>query len=270
MIDFANIVRQNNKYNFHTHTQYCDGHANLETFVKFALNDGFQYLGFTPHSPIICESACNMNKGDVPQYVNEVCHLKSIYGDKINIYAGMEIDFLDNWGPNNDYFRKLSLDYSIGSIHFIPSFINEKDYIDIDGNFNDFKLKMLKYFNNDIKSVVLSFYNQTLKMIEAGGFDIIGHFDKISNNANSFQNGIEDELWYKKIVRNVFDAIVDNNYIVEINTKAFNISKRFYPNKMYFKWIKDYSIPFIVNSDAHYPDCLNTGRNEAIQILNEI
>lgn len=270
MIDFVNIVKQYNKYNFHTHSQYCDGRATLEEFVKYALSEGFQHLGFSPHSPIICESTCNMNKDDVPQYVNEVSLLKSIYGDRINIYTGMEIDFLDNWGPNNDYFRELPLDYRIGSIHFIPSFINDKEYVDIDGNYNEFKQKMLKHFNDDIKNVVYSFYNQTLKMIEAGGFDIIGHFDKISNNANLFQYGIEDESWYKKIIRNVFDAIVDNNYVVEINTKAYNDSSRFYPNKMYFKWIKDYDVPFVVNSDAHYPNCLNLGRNEAIQIINEI
>ena len=34
----------------------------------------------------------------------------------------MEIDYLnDDWGPANDYFQSLPLDYRIGSVHFIPT-----------------------------------------------------------------------------------------------------------------------------------------------------
>ena len=270
MIDFEKIIKSTHQYNFHTHTQYCDSRDNIESFVKSAISQDFHWLGFSPHSPVLCESGCNMKKELVAQYTNEVETMKSKYGSQINIFTGMEIDFFDNWGPSNEYFKSLPLDYRIGSIHFIPSFNEDDEYVDVDGCSVDFKKKMSLYFDNDIKKVVTSFYNQTLKMIDAGGFDIIGHFDKISNNANSFMSGIEEESWYKKLVREVFDAIIENKYIIELNTKAYGDLNRFFPNKNYFKWIKDYNAPFVVNSDAHFCDKLNSGRNEAFQLLNEI
>ena len=44
------------------------------------------------------------------------------------------------------------------------------------------------------RHVVDTFYSHTLAMIEAGGFDMIGHFDKIGFNASYFQKGIEEKL----------------------------------------------------------------------------
>lgn len=249
------------------HTQFCDGRASMEDFIKIAIKQGFEYVGFTPHSPIPFDSPCNMKMVDVPIYSDEIDRLKNLYGDKINIYKSMEIDFLDAWGPANEYFENISLDYKIGSVHFIPSFIDENIYIDIDGSFENFKEKMSLYFNNDIKSVVESFYNQTLKMINIGGFDIIGHFDKVGYNGNLFQPGLEDESWYHKLIKQTFDAILDNQYIIEINTKAHKKQNRFFPNERYFKWLKKYNVPILINSDAHYPELINSGRLEAINLL---
>lgn len=266
-MDFNKIINRTKLYNFHSHTQYCDGRATMEEFVKEAIKQGFEDLGFSPHSPIPFDSPCNMKADDVPVYLDEINRLKSVYGDKINLYASMEIDFLDAWGPANDYFINIPLDYKIGSVHFIPSFEDESEYIDVDGSFENFQKKMQLYFYNDIESVVKSFYNQSLKMIEKGGFDVIGHFDKIGYNSSMYRPGIEDEPWYKKLVREVFDAIMDYHYIIEVNTKAYDTQNRFFPNERYFDWLKKYDVPVLVNSDVHFPELINSGRMSAMKLL---
>lgn len=270
MIAFEHIIGKTELYNLHTHTQFCDGRDCMESFVKEAIHQGFTDLGFSPHSPIPIESPCNMQEQSVLDYLMEIGRLIDIYGSQINIYVSMEIDYLGDWGPRNQYFNNLPLDYKIGSVHFIPSFENEKEFIDIDGDAESFKHKMSQYFHNDIKKVVESFHHQTVNMIETGGFDIIGHFDKIGHNANCFCPGIEDETWYQNLVRNTFEAIVDNKYIVEINTKAYQSYNRFFPNERYFKWLKRYDVPVIFNSDAHYSHLLNSGRREAMDIYSKI
>lgn len=269
MIDFRNILNNTNLYNFHSHTQYCDGRADMEAFVKEAIAQGFQHLGFSPHSPISFESPCNMSKTDVPLYLNEIESLKQKYSGKINLYTSMEIDYLGDWGPANDYFTTLPLDYRIGSVHFIPSFEDSDLYIDIDGKYEDFEKKMKLYFREDIKGVVESFYGQTIKMIGAGGFDVIGHFDKIGYNGSCYYSDLEKEVWYRTLVRQTFDAIMDNKYIIEVNTKAYALHKRFFPNECYFDWLKEYDVPVLVNSDVHFPELINAGRLEAISLLNE-
>ena len=268
MIDFKRIIQGSNLYNFHSHTQFCDGRAPMEDFVKKAIEMGFTDYGFSPHSPIPFDSPCNMSKEAVCDYIAEYQRLKDLYGDKINLYLSMEIDYLGpQWGASNVYFDTLPLDYRISSVHFIPSFTDNDLYIDIDGRYVTFKQKMEKYFHNDIQSVVESFYAQSIKMIEAGGFDIIAHFDKIGHNAGHFKDGIENESWYERLFKQAFEAIMDNHLIIEINTKAYVEHNRFFPNVKYFDLMKQSGALLLINSDAHYPDLINSGRNEAIRLL---
>lgn len=266
MFNFKEITNKTQKYNFHSHTPFCDGKDTMEAFIVEAIAQGFTHYGFSPHSPIHIESPCNMTCESVDEYLTEVKRLQKNYGNKINIYASMEIDYTHKQSPSDEYFQKLPLDYRIGSIHFIPSFNDQNELVDIDGNFQNFKTRMEKYFNNDIEGVVRSYYKQSLSLVELGGFDIIGHCDKIGLNANFFQEGIIYEPWYEKLVLTHIESIMDYHYTVEINTKAWKQYQRLFPHSKYFSLLKKYDAPVVFNSDAHYAQLINAGRQEAMEI----
>ena len=270
MIDFRAITRLSTQYNFHAHTPFCDGHAPMEEFILEAVKCNFTHFGFSPHSPFPFDSTCNMIRDDVNRYLDEIERLKQIYGSQLCIYTSMEIDYTDEFGPVDEYFDTLPLDYRIGSIHFIPSFVDESEYVDIDGRPERFIERMKLFFNQDIEAVIRSFYAQSLKMVERGGFDVIGHFDKIGFNAEAFAPGITLHEWYDKLVRELFDAIMDHGYVIEINTKAWEQRRRFYPDLKYFSWLKKYDCNVIINSDAHYPALINSGRIEAMRLLSSL
>lgn len=201
-------------------------------------------------------------------YIKEYNRLKEHYRHRVNLYLAMEIDYLGpGWGPASDYFKTLPLDYRIGSVHFIPS---AEGMIDVDGRFESFKAKMQRYFSNDIRAVVESFYSQTNKMIDAGGFDIIGHFDKIGHNASHFSPGIEDTAWYRQLVNDTIDNIIAHNITVEINTKARADHNRFFPNEAYWKRLADAGVTIVVNSDVHFPNLINASRSEALSLLDNL
>jgi len=269
MIDINQIISQTDLYNLHTHTQYCDGHASMEDFVTEAIDLGFTHLGFTPHSPVSCESPVNMGRECVPEYLDELQRLRRKYGDRINLYASMEIDYVGAGdGPASDYFQQLPLDYRIGSVHFIPAINDPTLMVDIDGKFAAFKERMGQYFAGDIEYVVRTFFARMMAMVDEGGFDIVGHMDKIGFNASQFMDGVDEEPWYDKLVIDLFENIMDHHLIIEVNTKAWLQRNRFYPNLKYFGMLKRFNAPVVVNSDAHYPTLLNNGRLEAIKLLN--
>ena len=269
MFDTCRITRETDLYNLHTHTQYCDGHAPMEEFVTEAIELGFTHLGFTPHSPVSVESPVNMTREQVQEYFDEMERLRSAYGDRINLYTSMEIDYVGvGDGPASDYFRQLPLDYRIGSVHFIPALNNPDEMVDIDGKFHGFKERMGKYFDHDIEYVVKTFYSQMRAMVDEGGFEIVGHMDKIGFNASQYRDGIDEEPWYDKLVIDLFENIMDHHLVIEINTKAWLQRNRYYPNLKYFGMLKRFNAPVVVNSDAHYPTLLNSGRLEAIKLLN--
>ena len=104
-------------------------------------------------------------------------------------------------------------------------------------------------------------------MVEAGGFDIIGHLDKIGHNASLFCPGIEDEKWYRELAYDLIDFVIEKGLLVEINTKTFEAAHRFFPELRYWDRIVGSARGIVVNSDAHYPDRVNLGRDAALSRL---
>lgn len=142
--------------------------------------------------------------------------------------------------------------------------------VDIDGSFENFRRKMDVNFHGDIEYVVRTFFSRSADMIEAGGFDILGHFDKIAQNAGCYSPGIEDTPLYRRLVDGLIDMIADRRLLTEINTKAYARFGRFFPAERHFRRIVDAGVPVLVNSDAHYPDLINASRNEAFELLDRL
>lgn len=280
-MNIKDIVGSTRAYNLHSHTQFCDGRADMARFVDAAIETGIKHLGFTPHSPIPIESPCNMKKEDVDDYICEFLRLKEEHKGKIELYMSMEIDYLgDCWNAANKYFSELPLDYRLSSIHFIPT--QDGLLVDVDGSSKNFIEKMHRYFHDDIRYVVDTFYERTISMILLGGFDMIGHFDKIGLNASAYQPGIEEESWYKKHLDDTIEAIVASNVVVEVNTKAWEApvgsdektistyKPRLFPSASTIRRLHNAGMTFAVNSDVHYPERILVGRDAAFRIIDSI
>ncbi len=259
--------------NYHSHCTFCDGRSTPEDFVKFAISHGFRAYGFSSHSPLPFETFWNMSKNDMPEYLAEIDRLKKKYSDRLEIYTALEIDYLDEtYNPSVPYFQELPLDYRIGSIHFLPisEHLSEEDMVCIDGSFADYKASVERYFEGDIRKLVTRYYDSTLKMIEAGGIDIVGHMDKIYMNGHKCEGFSFDAAWYQEPFRATLDLIAEKGLMVEINTKNLEKKQQLFPRKEYLGLLKEMNIPVMVNSDCHYPDLVNDGREKAFKLLKEI
>lgn len=269
MIDFRKIVGESRLYNFHSHTQFCDGRSPMADFVDAALAEGFTHWGFSPHSPVPVASPCNMKREDVADYVAEFERLREMTRGQINLYLSMEIDYLgDEWGPSHPYFDTLPLDYRIGSVHFIKT--PAGDPIDIDGPAERFAGYVERYFNGDLRSVVERYFDSCEAMVEAGGLDMIGHFDKILMNGETIDAELETRPWYKARVERLMSLIARSGITVEINTKSLESRGRFSPDLSLWPRLRSLGVPMVVNSDAHYPSLINAGRDQALEALSRL
>lgn len=257
-----------NLTNYHSHCNYCDGKAPLEDFIKSAIEKGFTSYGISSHAPLPFPTKWTMNKEDVSAYLAEADMLKEKYASQIELYIGMEIDYLnEESNPSIPFFRELPLDYRIGSVHLLED--ANGTVVDTDTTKEKFKERLDKHFNGDLKSTVLCYFRNLMHMIELGGFDIVGHADKISYNADYCEPGVLEQMWYKDIIREYFSLIAKRGLMVEINTKAYKNLGVFYPNRALFPLLKELHIPVIVNSDAHFPELINDARPEALLALQE-
>ncbi|WP_300965658.1 hypothetical protein [uncultured Muribaculum sp.] len=101
-------------------------------------------------------------------------------------------------------------------------------------------------------------------MVQTGGFDIIGHLDKIGNNASAFCPGIENEDWYKALSNHLVNTVTKSGIFVEYNTKALRPS-----HSAVVELLRNNAV-IAVNSDAHTAENVNLHRNEKIVYINNL
>lgn len=255
-----------NLTNYHSHSTFCDGKAPMETFVRQALLEGFYSYGFSSHAPLPFPTRWTLDASAVGEYLAEIQRLKKQYDGQIELYAGLEIDYLDeHHNPASDYFQSLPLDYRIGSVHLLHT--PQGEIIDIDTSPETFQANLNRHWNGDLRYVIESYYDKLMKMVSLGGFDILGHADKLSFNAESVSPGITQEPWYQDILQTYFQQIARQGIMVEINTKKFIPHGVFFPQRNHFPTLLQLGIPVVVNSDSHRPEAINSGRPEAFQAL---
>lgn len=257
-----------NKTTYHSHCSFCDGHAPMEEFIKNAIQEGFTSYGISSHAPLPFETRWTMKAADMPPYLEEFARLKALYGAQIELYVGLEIDYLDDQHhPAMDYFQHLPLDYRIGSIHMLKGVSG--DFVDIDCSKEVFRETLRAQFEGDLESVLQSYYTHQTRMLELGGFDILGHCDKINTRAEFCRPGLMQEQWFRRLMADFFDAVAASGVMAEINTKKYLPEGIFFPHEDYLKELFVRQIPVMVNSDAHYLGKLNDGRPEALYLLYE-
>ena len=255
-----------NLTNYHSHCDYCDGRATIEEFILAAIQQGYTSYGLTSHAPLPFETKWTMEKENLDAYLKESRELQERYSSEIDFYYGLEIDYLnEEYNPKNDLFSNLKLDYRIGSVHLLE--LANGEVIDVDASADHFAGLVRKYYDGELEELVSAYFDAMQKLIDTGGFDILGHCDKVSMNASAYHKGICDSFEYKKRIREYFEYIAQQELLVEVNTKAFTRSGLFFPNVEHFSLLRELEIPLTVNSDAHDPDKLHDGRKEALKAL---
>lgn len=252
--------------NYHSHSLYCDGRAGMEDFVRFAVSSGFTSYGFSSHAPLPFPTAWTMEWDRIDDYLAEFRRLKEKYAGRIELYLGLEIDYLNEEShPAIERFRRLPLDYRIGSVHLL--YDDEGRVVDADLPADKFRQMVDRHFHGDVERVVRLYYERSRRMVELGGFDIVGHADKVHYNAACCRPGILDEPWYDRLVCDYFAEIARRGYQMEINTKAYEDLGVFYPDVRYFPLLRELGVRVQVNSDAHYPERIASGMSEAFRAL---
>lgn len=257
-----------NLTNYHSHCSFCDGKASMEEFIESALGWGLTSYGISSHAPLPFPTKWTMNRESMSSYLTEITRLKKKYSGRIDLYAALEIDYLNEEShPAIAYFQQLPLDYRIGSIHMV--YTPEGKVVDVDTSTENFKRILEQDFHGNLKQLVAAYFEVSMRMVELGGFDFVGHANKISHNVEQCDPLFVDGDWYKRQLIDFFTLVAEKNLMVEINTKAYLQKGCFFPRIENWDMLKKLNIPIMVNSDAHYPELVNAGRFDALRLLKE-
>ena len=258
--------------NLHTHTIYCDGNNSAEDMILSAVKHKFDSIGISTHGPTPFVSDWNIQTEKIEEYIEEITLLKKKYKDVIEVYLGMELDYIPGIGFN-DLSKELieKLDYYIGSVHYLGYFKNGTMWT-IDYNIEELIKGINEGFNGDTRYAVESYYNYISEMAVKYNPPIIGHFDlfKKNNKNNILFN--EKEPWYIKTVENCLEKIKNTSSSIEINTGGISrgYTTEQYPSTFILKMIKEMNIPIIISADAHSKEHIDFKFDEMYKLVHDL
>jgi histidinol-phosphatase (PHP family) len=263
--------------NLHTHTCFSDGSGKPEKYVKEAIRQGFDILGFSDHSPVPFKNSFAIRNSDtaVKDYCNEIIRLREMYSGilpDLTLLLGLEIDYIPSITKPIDHYRKnFPFDYFIGSVHLVRNDDSGGLWF-IDGpKASTYDSGLQNIFNNDIRRGVTAYFQQIREMVAIEKPDIVGHLDKIKmHNRGRFFS--EEDPWYLGQVDETLEVIRDGGSVIEVNTRGLykKRSDSLFPGPAILKKILSMKIPVMISSDAHRPHELSDYFPETVRMLQSI
>lgn len=178
--------------NMHIHSKYSwDCKMELEDIVKVLIDSGVTYAGICDHVEFNYEALMYvLTKFRIRNL--EIDALNEKYQGKIKLLKGVEISSPHLYPDKVDALKELDLDFMMGSIHKINRKVKTKE---------------------EKKAGTYKYYQDVLNMVKANQVDIFGHIDYINRY---YQEDYSD----KDVIKEIFETIVKNDKIIEINTSA--------------------------------------------------
>lgn len=257
--------------NYHTHCHFCDGMGDPEEYVTEAIAQGMTSLGFSCHAPLPFPTSYTMPVDKFTLYVSRIKALREQYQAALQIFLGLEIDFVPGVQTFQETFYTSSdLDYAIGSVHYVdhdemgnPWPIDAEDAV--------FQRGIERVYQGKSRPAVERYYALIRQMVQERQHDVVGHLDVIKKNNHQQKYFTEEEPWYQAAIDETLSVISERDWIVEVNTAGIRKPVgAMYPSRAILQKCKARGIRVMINSDAHTPKDLRLHFAEAEAMLWDI
>lgn len=249
------------KSNYHTHSEYC-GHAegSLEDYIKKACTLDISDLGFSEHAPFPGNPfGMRMDFNTLPTYVDELTSLRKKYKQQIQLYVGLEIEYLDAYAS---YYPLLLSDYGIEYLIMGQHFFMGPDK------------KCYNLYDNSFPSSYLSVHAKNMLCgMKSGYFKYIAHPDLM------FIRDYGMDCDCKKAISILVEGCEKEHFMLELNANGFRRGRqeysdglRFpYPIDVFWQEVAKTDIPVIIGSDSHSPTIiLDEYTDYALEYANKL
>lgn len=245
--------------NYHIHTTFCDGEHTPEEMVLYAIENGFDAVGFSSHG--YTEFDLRYCMRDTEGYIANINLLKQKYKGKIQIYLGVEEDAFSPVDRNK-------FDYVIGSSHY---FFVGGEYYPIDSDYNYFK-RCLEAFQGDKMQLAESYFRTFVAYIKTRKPDIIGHFDLITKYDEKEEMCFLNDEEYFSLANKYIKEIAETDCILEVNTGAMIKGLRTmpYPHERLLYTYHKCGGKVILSSDSHSRENMDRYFEETKEMLRNV
>ncbi len=254
--------------NYHTHCFLDDGKRPLEEYVLQAVSLGFRALGFSCHAP--ADDDWHMKVQDFSYYCEEIDRLKEQYAGVLELYTGLELDYLDRTGELLGEQYASQVDYTIASVHIFWH-RESSQYLSIDGPEEEFLTLLKDRFSGSIRDMAQHYFAMQSRLMEEYSFDILAHCDlmKKRNTGNRYYDPAAS--WYREAAHELVGTAARKGQRIEVNTGGVTRAalEEFYPAPWMLSAFREQSVPVVISSDAHHPMHLNAHFPGALKAVRD-
>lgn len=224
--------------NFHCHTSRCHhAYGQDADFVKAAIQNGFEILGFSDHTCWNYDSdfvsRIRMRVDEFQDYKASVVNLKKHYAKDIEIRLGMEAEYFPK-------YMDWLLDFCIE---------NEMDYL-IFGNHYYESDEYRIYYGGAKGEYIQAYFDSCVAGMKTGMYAYLAHPELILRNTQGVITS-EIEAGFHQICK----AAKEFNMPLEYNVLGMQENLRMgyeeYPCDAFWKIAEQYHVKAIIGMDAH-------------------
>lgn len=240
------------RVDLHNHTPLCNhAEGEISEYIERAIEAGTEYLGFSDHAPMDYDPKYRMGFDEMQKYESDLLRAKERYKDKIEIFLGYEVDYLE--GHMDKRVLNAKVDYLVGSVHFIGDWgFDNPEFIG-------------RYENEDIDEIWQKYFDAIEKMAQSRLFDIVGHIDLIKVFKFLPKKNILD------IAKNALLAIKKADMVLEVNMAGLRKPiHEPYPSLEILQEAYRLGIPITFGSDAHKPEQVSLYADEVVEMAKSV
>jgi len=261
--------------NYHTHCDYCDGRASAAEMAAAAAAAGYSILGFSSHCPLPFPADGNMELSRLGEYRDEIRALGRDWAERgLEVLYGLEIDYIEvQCSPRDAVFAEAGLDFSIGSVHYIDLPGSGRFAVDYDGEEVARWLSLYSGGKDAGRAFYEAYYENLARLIEPGGFDILGHFDLVRKNNGARPDGRgryfdESSAGYLDAAFAAARLLKGTDIVAEINVGGMARGKVSspYPILPILKELRSLGVRITFSADAHAPGHLGAHLEDAREL----
>jgi histidinol-phosphatase (PHP family) len=233
------------------HTTYSDGRRNLGEYVAEAERKKIDEIGFSDHI-YLEKRQWSMDHANLPKYVSDIETLRE--KSSISIKTGLEVDFIPDQMDNLMHLiRQWNPDYLIGSVHHIGYWL-----LDSEREIDEWK-------ERNVDLVYTQYFNLVQTMAKTQLFDIVGHLDLVKKFGHRSKSDLTD------LMLRTVETIGKSGMCIEINTSGLRKPcHEIYPSEKLLKMCLDNDIPITFGSDAHSPEDVGNGFDQAVALIQRV
>jgi len=192
------------KVDTHIHCEYSsDSHLTLSDLCKKAVRLDYSYIAITEHFDLIESEVVNYGILSLRSYFRDCQQMQQKY-PQLQIVIGLEIGEPHRQMDLADKLLAIYRpDYLIGSLHVLTNGRNISLPITQPLTQTDIRL----------------YYEETLAMVERGGFDTLGHLGIYKRGLQD--EALPDESYMQSTIDEIFRVMIRKEIALEVNNSSF-------------------------------------------------